>query len=102
MRSRRVIGSFAMASVAGVLVAAVAAHGQSIDYEPTPYGLFLPKNVRLAQIAGDTAWRTALAAAVVTAWIVSRRLAVEEAVLQKNPAYRDAMGAKPRFVPGLF
>lgn len=49
-----------------------------------------------------TAWRTALAAAVVTAWIVSRRLAVEEAVLQKNPAYRDAMGAKPRFVPGVF
>lgn len=49
-----------------------------------------------------TAWRTALVAGVVTVFVVSRRLAVEEAVLLQNPAYREAMGAKPRFLPGLF
>lgn len=49
-----------------------------------------------------TAWRTALAAAAATVWIVSRRLRVEEAVLRESPAYRELMDAKPRFVPGLF
>lgn len=49
-----------------------------------------------------TAWITALVAAAANAWILARRVAVEEAMLLADPAYRAAMGAKPRFLPGLF
>lgn len=49
-----------------------------------------------------TAWLTALLAGLVTLLVVARRLAVEERVLLASPAYRAAMGAKPRFLPGLF
>lgn len=49
-----------------------------------------------------TAWITAVVAALANAWILARRIAVEEAVLLADPAYRVAMGAKPRFLPGLF
>ena len=49
-----------------------------------------------------TAWLTAWAAGIATILIVARRLAVEEAILRGSPTYREAMGAKPRFVPGLF
>jgi methyltransferase len=49
-----------------------------------------------------TAWWTASAAGVATIFIVARRLAVEEAVLLSSPAYRATMGARPRFIPGLF
>ena len=49
-----------------------------------------------------TAWITAIVAALGNAWILARRIAVEEAVLLADPAYRVAMGAKPRFLPGLF
>lgn len=49
-----------------------------------------------------TAWITAMVAALGNAWILARRVAVEESVLLADPAYRAAMGAKPRFLPGLF
>ena len=49
-----------------------------------------------------TAWLTALAAAAATALILSQRVTVEEAVLMESPAYRAAMGAKPRFIPRLW
>jgi len=49
-----------------------------------------------------TAWLSAIGAAVVTVFVVSRRLAVEERILLASPEYRAAMGAKPRFLPGLF
>lgn len=49
-----------------------------------------------------TAWLTACTAGLATILIVARRLAVEETVLLASPAYREVMGSKPRFVPGLF
>jgi methyltransferase len=49
-----------------------------------------------------TAWITALAGAVFDILILQKRLAVEDAVLFANPAYRVAMGGKPRFFPKLF
>jgi methyltransferase len=49
-----------------------------------------------------TAWITATLAAAGNVWILSRRLVVEEEVLQRDPVYRAAMLPKPRFVPRLF
>ena len=49
-----------------------------------------------------SAWITAIAGAVCDVLILQKRLAVEDAVLLANPAYRAAMGGKPRFFPRLF
>lgn len=49
-----------------------------------------------------TAWLTALAGGAAHAWALSRRIALEERVLLADPAYRESMGRKPRFLPGLF
>ena len=49
-----------------------------------------------------TAWITALAGTLANLEILRRRLRVEEGVLMADPVYRSAMGAKPRFLPGLF
>jgi methyltransferase len=48
-----------------------------------------------------TAWVTALAATALHAIVLRRRLALEESVLDADPAYRAQMGGKPRFVPRL-
>ncbi|HSZ84182.1 MAG TPA: isoprenylcysteine carboxylmethyltransferase family protein [Polyangia bacterium] len=45
------------------------------------------------------AWLTALVGSALHAFVLHRRLAVEEAVLAADPHYRAAMGGKPRFVP---
>ena len=47
------------------------------------------------------AWLTALAAALATTLILTRRVSVEEAVLMESADYRAAMGTKARFIPGL-
>ena len=47
------------------------------------------------------AWITALAGAALHVVVLRRRLAVEEAVLAADAAYRDTMGGKPRFIPSL-
>jgi methyltransferase len=49
-----------------------------------------------------TAWLTALVGSVGHAWVLSRRLAVEEAVLLRNARYRATVAYRPRFVPRLF
>ncbi len=49
-----------------------------------------------------TAWLTALAGAIAHAWVLTRRLAVEESALLGNRMYLETMAAKPRFIPGLF
>lgn len=49
-----------------------------------------------------TAWLTALAGAAGQIFVLSRRLAVEEAVLSADPSYRETMAQKPRFLPRLF
>ena len=49
-----------------------------------------------------TAWLTALWGSAAHLWMLRRRIAVEEAVLLADPAYRSAMGLKPRFLPRLF
>jgi methyltransferase len=49
-----------------------------------------------------SAWMTAIVAALGNVWVLARRVAAEESVLLADPAYRAAMGAKPRFLPGLF
>ena len=49
-----------------------------------------------------TAWITALAGTAANLEILRRRLRVEEGVLMADPAYRQAMGGKPRFLPGIF
>jgi methyltransferase len=45
------------------------------------------------------AWVTALVGAALHVVVLRRRLAVEEPVLAADPAYRAAMGGKPRFLP---
>jgi methyltransferase len=49
-----------------------------------------------------TAWITALVGSAGHVWVLSRRLAVEEAVLLRNEQYRATMAHRPRFVPRLF
>jgi methyltransferase len=49
-----------------------------------------------------TAWITALVGTLAHAWVLRGRIAAEEKVLLEEPAYRAAMGTKPRFVPFLF
>jgi len=49
-----------------------------------------------------TAWLTALVGSAGHAWVLSRRLAVEEAVLLRNRHYRATVAHRPRFVPRLF
>jgi len=48
-----------------------------------------------------TAWVTALASAPVHAFLLYRRIAVEQRVLLADPGYRATMGPKPLFVPRL-
>jgi methyltransferase len=47
------------------------------------------------------AWLTALVGAALHVVVLRRRLALEEAVLASDAAYRAAMSHKPRFVPRL-
>jgi methyltransferase len=49
-----------------------------------------------------TAWITAVAGSLAHIAVLSQRLSTEERVLFANPEYRDAMGHKPRFLPGVF
>ena len=49
-----------------------------------------------------TAWITALLGSAGHAWVLSRRLALEEGVLLRNEEYRATMAHRPRFVPRLF
>jgi methyltransferase len=49
-----------------------------------------------------TAWITAIWGALGYGWVLLSRIKVEESALMSNPAYRAAMGSKPRFLPGLF
>ncbi len=48
-----------------------------------------------------TAWLTALLGGLAHLWVLRQRIAVEDAVLLADPAYRAAMGHKPRFLPRL-
>lgn len=48
-----------------------------------------------------TAWVTALLGAALHTFVLRRRLALEESVLNTDLAYRAQMGDKPRFVPRL-
>lgn len=48
-----------------------------------------------------TAWVTALAGTALHAFVLRRRLALEESVLDADASYRAQMGSKPRFVPRL-
>lgn len=45
------------------------------------------------------AWLTALIGALAHIKLLRRRIAIEEAVLLADPAYRAVMGPKPRFLP---
>jgi len=49
-----------------------------------------------------TAWITALAGTAANLEVLRRRLRVEESLLLADPAYRRAMGGKPRFLPKFF
>ena len=49
-----------------------------------------------------TAWITAFAGVLGYALILRQRLKIEDGFLMANPAYRLAMGDKPRFLPRLF
>ncbi len=48
-----------------------------------------------------SAWLTALLGSLAHIWVLKQRIAVEETVLLASPAYRAAMGPKPRFVPRI-
>lgn len=46
-----------------------------------------------------SAWLTALLGGVAHIWVLRQRITTEEGILMAHPAYRRAMGAKPRFLP---
>jgi methyltransferase len=46
-----------------------------------------------------SAWLTAILGSAAHAWVLSRRLAVEEPALMANPLYSEKMAHKPRFFP---
>jgi methyltransferase len=48
-----------------------------------------------------TAWITSIAGTLGYLVILRRRISIEDGVLMANPAYRLAMGEKPRFFPRL-
>lgn len=48
------------------------------------------------------AWLTCVVLTVLNAFVLSRRIPAEEKVLFAVPGYEQAMGAKKRFVPGVF
>jgi methyltransferase len=47
------------------------------------------------------AWLTAALGSVLHAFVLRRRILLEEAVLLAHPEYRASMGGKPRFLPRL-
>lgn len=47
------------------------------------------------------AWASSLALSALNGLVLARRIRTEEAVLSGSPAWRAAMGGKPRLVPGL-
>jgi methyltransferase len=49
-----------------------------------------------------TAWITALVGTALYMEVLRRRVRMEDAVLMADPAYRLAMGDKPRFFPRVF
>jgi methyltransferase len=49
-----------------------------------------------------TAWITAIVGTLCDLEILRRRINVEDGFLLSNPAYRTAMGGKPRFIPRVF
>jgi len=49
-----------------------------------------------------TAWITAMVGTLADLEILRRRIKVEDGILMSNPAYRLAMGGKPRFLPRVF
>jgi len=49
-----------------------------------------------------TAWITATLGALAHVIVLVQRLTAEERVLLASADYRTAMGAKPRFLPGIF
>ena len=48
-----------------------------------------------------TAYVTALVGAALHLFVLRRRIALEDGILLRDPAYRAAMGDKPRFVPSF-
>jgi len=48
------------------------------------------------------AWITAIVGSAAHIVVLSQRLSTEEPVLFADAQYREAMGGKPRFLPGLF
>lgn len=65
---------------------------------PNYLGVFV-ELVTLALI--HTAWVTSLFAAVGYGLVLRSRLVIEDRALMTDPAYRAAMGDKPRFIPKL-
>ena len=49
-----------------------------------------------------TAWITAIIGTLGYGEILRRRIRMEEGALMANPAYRSAMGGKPRLLPKIF
>lgn len=49
-----------------------------------------------------SAWLTCVALSALNAFVLWRRIPAEERVLFEVPGYREAMGGKRRFIPGLF
>lgn len=49
-----------------------------------------------------TAWLTTTVGSAAHIWVLRKRLAIEEKILDSSPAYRTLMRPKPRFIPWLF
>lgn len=49
-----------------------------------------------------TAWITAIVGTLGYMEILRRRVSLEDGALMANPAYREAMGGKAKFIPGIF
>jgi len=82
-----------------------------IDIQPIvrgPYRLIRHPNylaMSLELLSMDliyTAYLSALVVAILNAWTVVLRIRFEEHCLLQIPAYRDAMQAKARLIPGIY
>jgi methyltransferase len=81
---------------------AVAGRGDGGPYRFVRHPNYVAVFVELAAAAaGPRAYLTGRAGAAAHVWVLAQRIRAEDEVLLADPAYRAAMGGKPRFLPRL-
>lgn len=79
---------------------AVVVHGPYAWVRHPNYAIVILELALLPLV--HAAWLTSLFVSVANAFVLWRRIPAEEHVLLSVPGYREAMGHKKRFLPGLW